>query len=164
MFYSFLANSALGIVMLFAFLVCLTDVSAALNDSSGYPFIWVFNQGMSLAGTNVLSSILIILFFGSTVAFNLSTSRQTFAFARDQGLPFSKWLARVEPNRQVPQNALLFTSAITLVLIMINIGSSTAFYALVSLNVATLMISYIFSIGSLIWTRLTNPDILPTGR
>ncbi|GAB7356825.1 hypothetical protein MBLNU459_g7703t2 [Dothideomycetes sp. NU459] len=164
MFYSFLANSVLGIAMLVAFLVCLTDVDAALSDSSGYPFIWVFSQGMSLAGTNVLTSIAIILFFGSTVAFNLSTSRQTFAFARDHGLPFSEWIARVEPNRKVPQNALFMTCAITILLTMINIGSSTAFYALVSLNVSTLMISYIMSIGTLIWTRLTNPDALPRAR
>lgn len=46
---------------------------------------------------------------------------------------------------------------------MINIGSSTAFYALASLNVATLMISYILSIGSLIWTRITRPEALPKG-
>lgn len=163
MFYSFLANSVLGIIMLLAFLACLTDVDAATNDSSGYSFIWVFNQGMSLAGVNVLSSILIIFFFGSTVAFNMSTSRQTFAFARDHGLPFSNWLARVESKRQIPQNALLLTCAITIILIMINIGSSTAFYALVSLNVATLMLSYVFSIGALIWTHLTNPEILPRG-
>ncbi|KAL1303035.1 hypothetical protein AAFC00_003347 [Neodothiora populina] len=164
MFYSFLVNSVLGIIMLVAFLVCLTDVDAALEDSSGYSFIWVFNQKMSLAGTDVLSSILIILFFGSTVAFNLSTSRQTFAFARDHGLPFSSWLARVEPMRQVPQNALFFTCGVTIVLIMINIGSSTAFNALVSLNVATLMISYVLSMGSLIWTRVTKPDLLPRAR
>lgn len=163
MFYSFLANALLGVIMLVGFLVCLTDVAGALDDSSGYTFIWVFNQGMSLAGTNVLTSIMIILYFGGTVAFNLSTSRQTFAFARDRGLPWSDWLVKVDPKRQVPQNSLYFTCGVTILLTLINIGSSTAFNALVSLNVATLMISYVFSLGSLIWTRITRPSALPPG-
>lgn len=162
MFCSFSVNSALGIVIFALFLTCLTDVSAALNDSSGYSFIWVLYH-MPRAAANLLSSILIILFFGSTLAFNLSTSRQTFAFARDHGLPWSNWLGAVEKKQQIPRNALLFTAGVTVLLTLINVGSSTAFYALVSLNVATLMISYILAIGSLIWMRLTAPDSLPKG-
>ncbi|KXL49114.1 hypothetical protein M433DRAFT_104058 [Acidomyces richmondensis BFW] len=164
MFYSFVANAVMGIAMLIAFLVCITDIDAAVNDLTGYPFMWVFRQGMNSAGQNVLACIVILLFFGSTVAFNLSTSRQTFAFARDRGLPFSDWFAKVDSRRQIPHNSIIFTCLFTFVLSLINIGSDTAWGALVSLNVSSLMITYIAAFGCIIWRRIYRPETLPIAR
>jgi len=126
---SYILNGALGLVFLISYVYMLTDLQAALDDITGYPHIWVFSQAVSPAGVVVLNVIPTVLIFAGTLSFNLSASRQTWALARDKGLPFSPWLEKVNPELQVPANAVTFTCGFTIVLSLINIGSDVAFNA-----------------------------------
>lgn len=126
---AYLMNGLLGIVFLISYMFMITDVEAALNDPTGYPHIWVFSQAVSPGGVVALNSIPTVLIFAGTLTFNLSTSRQTWAFARDRGLPFSNWIGHVDKKLQVPANAVTVTCIITIALSLINIGSDVAFNA-----------------------------------
>lgn len=159
---AYLMNGSLGIVFLISYMFMITDVDAALNDATGYPHIWVFSQAVSAGGVVALNAIPTILIFAGTLTFNLSTSRQTWAFARDKGLPFSNWIGHVDKKLQVPANAVTVTCIITVALSLINIGSDVAFNAIISLNVVALMITYVFSIGAVLHRRIRNPELLPT--
>ena len=83
MIWSFGINALMGLIFLITMLFAMTDIDAALNDPSGYPFIWVRRQSLpdSKAGVDAITAILIILSLASNISFNASTSRQTFAFA-----------------------------------------------------------------------------------
>lgn len=129
---AYFVNGALGIVFLISYMFMMTDVEAALEDATGYPHIYVFRQAVSPAATVVLNVIPTILIFAGTLSFNLSTSRQTWAFARDEGLPFSGWLGKVHPDLHVPVNSITFTCVFTILLSLINIGSNAAFNASMS--------------------------------
>lgn len=96
MMWSFGINALLGLVFLITLLFAITDINAAIEDPSGYPFIWVLKQALpeSSAGIDAITAIMIILSFASNISFNASTSRQMFAFARDGGLPLSGWIAK----------------------------------------------------------------------
>ena len=161
---SYLGNSLIGLVGLITFLFVLTDLESALDDVTGWPHIWAIQQAVGLGGTNALSFILILLIFAGTISFNLSTSRQTWAFARDRGFPFSKWLSYVHPKLQVPANAVTFTSLFTIALSLINIGSDVAFNAIISLNLVALMLTYTISIGCVLYRRIKHPELLPKAR
>ncbi|OCL03636.1 amino acid transporter [Glonium stellatum] len=161
---SYILNGALGLVFLISYMFVMTDVGAALNDPTYYPHIWVFRQAVSSGGVVALNVIPTILIFAGTVSFNLSTSRQTWAFARDKGLPFSKWIGHVDRKLEVPTNAVTITCLITVALSLINIGSNVAFNAIISLNVVSLMITYAFSIGCVLWRRWKHPELLPRSR
>lgn len=126
---SYVLNGVLGLVFLISYMYTMTDVAAALEDVTGYPHIWVFSQAVGPGGVVALNVIPTVLIFAGTLSFNLSTSRQTWAFARDKGLPFSSWLGKVDPKLQVPANAVTFTCLFTVALSLINIGSDTAFNA-----------------------------------
>ncbi|KAK3111716.1 hypothetical protein LTR53_012743 [Teratosphaeriaceae sp. CCFEE 6253] len=126
MLQSYLLNGALGIVFLITFLFSIVDLDGALNDKTGYPFLFVFRNAFSLQAVNALSAIVIVLIFAGTLSYNLSTSRQTWAFARDEGLPFASWIAKVDPKLEVPANSVAVTCIITFVLSLINIGSDVA--------------------------------------
>jgi choline transport protein len=76
---SYLLNGALGVVFLVSFLFSIVDLDGAINDDTGYPFLFVFRNAFSLPAVNVLSAIVIILIFAGTLSYNLSTSRQTWA-------------------------------------------------------------------------------------
>jgi choline transport protein len=126
---SYFLNGALGLVFLISYMFMMTDIDAALNHTTGYPHIWVFEQAVGPAAVVVLNVIPTILIFAGTLSFNLSASRQTWAFARDKGLPFSSWLGHVNKTWQVPANAVTATCAFTIILSLINIGSDDAFNA-----------------------------------
>jgi choline transport protein len=126
---AYLMNGSLGIVFLISYVFMITDVDAALSDVTGYPHMWVFAQAVGPGGVVALNAIPTVLIFAGTLTFNLSTSRQTWAFARDRGLPFSDWISHIDPKLQVPANAVTVTCLITIILSFINIGSDVAFNA-----------------------------------
>ncbi|KAI6878065.1 hypothetical protein KC334_g17396, partial [Hortaea werneckii] len=73
--------------------------------------------------------------------------------------PFSRWLKRVSIQFNVPVNAIIATGAFTIALSLINIGSTVAFNAVLSLSTTALMASYIISIGCVTRKRLTNETL-----
>lgn len=63
------------------------SLNAVLSTPTGYPFIQIFyNSTQSLAGTNTMTAIVIILSLFSNVTITAGSSRQLFAFARDKGI------------------------------------------------------------------------------
>lgn len=155
MMWSFTLNTIPAFFVLIAYMFALPDLDAALSldtNPSGFPFIYVFQQ-CSPNGTIILSIIIMLTFWAGTTASLTSTSRQCFAFARDHGLFFNTWLAKVNPKTHVPTNSVLFTMAITMLLSLINIGSTVAFNAIISLQLMALMTTYAISIGSMFWRR-----------
>jgi amino acid transporter len=164
MFWAYVLNSILGLVLIITFNFTVTDLDAALNDPTAFAFIWVFRQAVSTGGINALTIVLLVLIIASNISFNASASRQTFAFARDKGLPFSTWLGRVHPKLHIPLNAVAFTCITSCLLALINVGSATAFNAIISLQVSALMFSYIVSISCVLYRRMRHPDLLPRAR
>ena len=126
---AYMMNGLIGLVFLVSYMFMITDLDAALNDASGYPHIWVFAQAVGPGGVVALNAIPTVLIFAGTLTYNLSTSRQTWAFARDHGLPFSNWIGKVDKKLDNPANSVTFTCLITVLLSLINIGSDTAFNA-----------------------------------
>ncbi|PYI13087.1 amino acid transporter [Aspergillus japonicus CBS 114.51] len=162
--WSYFANAILALIVLITMLFATPSVEDALNDESGYPLIYVFKQATDTSGVNGLMAIILIPVILSNILFNASTARQTFSFARDLGLPFSKWTAKVDEKRKLPVNSVILTCVFSALLALINIGSETAFNAVVSLNVAALMFSYSISMSCLIWRKLYHPESLPPAR
>ncbi|KAL4976273.1 amino acid/polyamine transporter I [Aspergillus desertorum] len=162
--WGYFTNGIMAIILLIAYLFSIPSVDDALSDETGFPFLYVFKNAVSTAGVNGLTSIILIPVIFSNIFFNASTSRQTFAFARDRGLPFADWIARVDPRRKIPVNAIFLSCLISCLLSLINIGSETAFNAIISLNVAALMYSYIISISCVIYRKVRCPESLPARR
>lgn len=71
-----------------------------------------------------------------------TSSRMVYAFARDGGLPASKFFAKVHGRLQVPLNALWLTLILVIIFGCIFLGSSSAFNAIVSASVVALGITY----------------------
>jgi choline transport protein len=181
MVWGYLSNGLMGIVLVITIAFALPDLETALADQSGYPFLYAFGTAISTAGTLVLSCGLLILIFASNVGYLTGAARETYAFARDNGrcsclvdptgtdtlligLPFSGWIATVHPTLGVPANALLLTSAIAVLLALLNIGSAAAFGAIISLNTVAIMLTYALSIVCVLHRRLTAPHTLPPAR
>ena len=101
-------------------------------------------------------------FFCLQINMVMTSSRQLWAFARDKGLPFHSFLARVKLDG-LPRNAVLVTLAFTALLLLIIIGSSAAFNIILSFGNAGLFTSYITILCCIIWRRFDKTvDFPPT--
>lgn len=135
----------------------------SLTTCPGYPFIQIFyNSTRSLAATNAMTAIIIILASFSCVTIMAGSSRQLFAFARDGAIPFHRWVAYVRPGFDVPVNAVLVIFLVAALISLVNIGSTVAFNIITSLGTGTLTTSYIVCISILIWRKVTHQEMLPT--
>lgn len=64
-------------------------------------------------------------------------------------------------NWNVPFNAIYLTALFTGVICLINLGSTTAFSIMVSLNLLALVSTYMLSIGCVLLKRIRHQDLPP---
>jgi choline transport protein len=163
MIWTAIMNSSLGFVMLITFCFCLGDVESVLATATGQPHIQVmYNITQSTAGATVLASITVVMAIFGCVNNVATSSRQLFAFARDHGVPFGGFLSRVQPGWDIPLNSVIVSFGISVLLALINIGSTAAFNSIASLGTCALLSSYIISISCIFLKRWRNEPLLPT--
>ncbi|KAK5171856.1 uncharacterized protein LTR77_003492 [Saxophila tyrrhenica] len=166
MMYSTLANGGLGLAMMIAYCYVVGDFlkgTLAYSTPTGFGYIQVFfNVTGSHAGASAMCAVVIIVIIFCSTTMMATTSRQLFAFARDRGMPFSSWLAHVNPRFQLPINAIVFSFFFSALLSLINIGSTVAFNIINSVGTVALMLSYMICISCLLWRKLTKQPLLPS--
>lgn len=170
MILSILINGCLSFGMLIAVLFSAGDISeTAENSLTQYPFIEIFAAAVgSNAGAIVMTSIIVILEFFSALGSLAAASRMTWSFARDNGLPFSRYLSMIDRRTTIPVVSILVVTAFAALLALINIGNTTAFNDIVSLVLEGFYLSYLIAIGLLLWRRVRGdiaesaPESQPT--
>ncbi|KAI5777063.1 amino acid/polyamine transporter I [Geopyxis carbonaria] len=157
-------NYALGFVMTVTVMFVLgPDLESILTTTTGQPYIQVIlNATGSRTATAVMVGALAILLLFCAVNQITTSSRQLYAFARDNGLPFSKTLAHVRPGWDVPVNAVLVTLFLSTLLSLIIIGSTIAFNVITSLGQVGLVSSYIIAIACVARKRIVGEPLLPS--
>ncbi|KAK3620790.1 hypothetical protein LTR56_023202 [Elasticomyces elasticus] len=163
MMWSYTANAVIGVVVVFAYLYSIPDLEAALSSPTGFPILYVL-QSATYWGTLPIAIMLIMIATAGCIGCNASASRETFAFARDDGLPFKTWLAKVQTKSMIPLNSVLVTCIITFLLSLINIGSTIAFNAIISLQLIALMATYACSIACVLFRRMKGEHNLPSAQ
>lgn len=147
MIYTILINGAMGFAMVIALLFSMGDIDTVLTSPvslAGYPFIQIYyNAVESLSGTNAMTMVSLVIIIFANWGLMAGCSRTTWAFARDRGLPGSRFLAEVGKTSQVPFRAIMLSVVIQMLLGLINIASATAFNAFVNSAAVTLYISYV---------------------
>ncbi|KAM0294482.1 hypothetical protein ACHAPM_011129 [Fusarium culmorum] len=161
---SILVNWPLGFAFLLVVLFFMGDVTSALNTPTGFPIIQIcYNMTGSVTAATCMVSAITAMAALSTVPLITSAARVMWAFARDGGLPFSHQIAKVDKRREIPTVSILVVTFLLILLGLINIGSTTAFNAILSLAVVSLQFSYLVPIVLLIWRRLCRPETLTWG-
>lgn len=160
MIFSVVVNATMQFLYMITVLFCIGDVERV--SASTLPIIEVYYQATgSRAATNLFVFMFIFAIFVSFFNIFASVSRLVWAFSRDNGLPFSNFFAKVHPRFRMPINALCLVAICLCLLAIINIGSSTAFNAFLSLPALALYISYFFPIFFLFWRRFSSHKLSP---
>ncbi|KAL3419347.1 amino acid permease [Phlyctema vagabunda] len=161
MWWSYVLNVTMGLVMLITMLFCIGPLDAALESDA--PYLILFNNTGSTAVALTLMIILLILVFAGNITALATTSRELWAFSRDRGFPCSNWISKINRKNNVPDNSVYLTAVTSGILCLINLGSTFAFNIIVSLTLLALLSTYMISIGCVLRLRLLKQP-LPRAR
>jgi amino acid transporter len=87
-------------------------------------------------------------FMGSMVALHTAGSRTLYSFGRDKMIPGSRFAVLLSKNRKLPVFALCFTAAISIIILLVNLGAERVFSTLLQISAAGFFISYGFVVIS----------------
>ncbi|KAK7045415.1 polyamine transporter tpo5 [Paramarasmius palmivorus] len=159
MWWSYVFNVVLGIIMLITMLFCIGSLEDTLEADAPYLnlFINTGSQGVAL----FLTIILFILIFAGNITTLATVSRELWAFSRDKGFPFSRWISRMNREYDIPFNSVYISSVGAAILCLINLGSTLAFNIIVSLSLLALLSTYMISIGCVLLLRIKGEPLPP---
>lgn len=153
-------NGALGFGFLIALLFSMGDVVKVLDSPTGNPLIEIFyGATKSKRATNAAICGMVASAITSVFGLMASASRTTWAFSRDNGLPFSKQLSHVNQRRAIPINSILVTTVLLLLLGLINIWNTNAFLAIAGVATLALYFTYLMPVALLLMRRLRGDEI-----
>jgi choline transport protein len=164
MLLSIAINGTMGFAILLLVLFFMGPLDAALA-SGPFPIIHIFSliTGVNTAAASAMTSTIIISASFATFGLLTATSRILWAFARDGGTPFSTALGRLGSKSQIPVTSLLVSTGTVIILGALNIASSTAFAAILSLTIVGLNLSYLMPIALMLYCRIATPQMLTPG-
>ncbi|MCP3143322.1 amino acid permease [Pyxidicoccus xibeiensis] len=135
-FLSVAVSAVVGYVLLGAVTLAIQDLPAAAAAPNPFLYVLTTALGPTVGGALVWVAICAMWFCGlSSVT---SNSRMLFAFARDNGLPGSRWLKHVSPRFKTPSVAVWVSVAAALVVAL----WAEAYAAMVALSTLALYASY----------------------
>ena len=144
-----------GLFFIIPICVTLPPLGDVIGAPSGQaiPYIFHIVMGSPGGGLGLTFLVLGVTMFCS-ISITVAASRCTWAFARDDAIPGARLFAIVNERLGVPVWALVLVTVVQMLLGLINLGSSSAFTAFVSVGVIALAVSYAIPIGiSLLWNR-----------
>jgi len=135
-------STTFGYVMVCAFVLVMPDVGAAVKQGTGF-----FQAILAPIPGPLRFVIEILMFFINYVcglAAVTSTSRMMFAFARDGGLPGSRWMRKVNSEHRTPGIAIWVSAILAIVVTLYG----DAFSVLSAGSAVFLFISYAMPIAA----------------
>ncbi|KAJ4345590.1 GABA/polyamine transporter [Didymosphaeria variabile] len=120
----------------------VVSIDDVLNSDLGQPFAAYLIQCMPQKMVLAILSLTIIAGFSMGQGCMIAASRVTFAYARDDCFPGSKYWKRVNPTTQTPVNAVWFNCVIGILSILLIFGGSVSIGALFSIGAIAAFVAF----------------------
>jgi choline transport protein len=147
MIQSILIGIFTGLIFLVALIFSLKDIQAVITAPEG-PILRILIQATGSANAAVALLVFpVTCMLLGTFAVMTTSSRLIYAFARDQGLPFSGWLGTINPTLNVPINSLIVSAMLPAIYGVLYLASPYALNAIISASVVAVNLSYAFPIA-----------------
>lgn len=145
-------GSIAGLFFIIPITVTLPPLEDIVNAPGGQVLPYIFHRVMGSPGGGLalVFFVLVITLFCS-ISITVAASRATWAAARDEAIPLASLWARVHPGLGVPVWSLILITIIQMLLGLINLGSTSAFTAFVSVGVIALAAAYAVPIALSLW-------------
>jgi choline transport protein len=157
---SVVLGAVTGFIFMVACLFSIQDLDTVLNPPTGLPFMDLVRGAIGLQGAAVLLSLFIFNGMGQAVSVVTTSSRLTWGFARDGGLPWGTFFSEINDTWKVPARALWLQGGLIGLVSILYIFANTVLEAILSVSTVALTISYAMPILTLV---LVGRDRLPPG-
>ncbi|KAG2416537.1 hypothetical protein HFD88_007752 [Aspergillus terreus] len=155
-----LLGAVTGFIFMIVCLFCIQDVDRVIDGPTGLPFMELMLETVGLKGGAVLIALFIFNGLGQGISILTTASRLTWGFARDGGLPWSRYLAHVDPMWKAPVRSLWGQGVLIALVGILYLFANTVLEAILSVSTIALTISYGMPIAVLLWV---GRDKLPPG-
>ncbi|KAI5962875.1 hypothetical protein CANMA_003650 [Candida margitis] len=137
-----------------AIFFCIRNLDDILASNTGVPVMDIFYQATNSKAAAIGLEVLILLTaIGCNIGCHTWSARICWSFSRDNGLPLSKYWARVNTKTGTVVNAHIMSCFWVGVIGCIYLGSSTAFNSILVSCVVFLLLSYMIPTLCLIFQR-----------
>ncbi|KAF8609631.1 amino acid transporter [Ceratobasidium sp. AG-I] len=152
---SILATVGIGLVSALGYSIAIffsmSDLAGISSTTTGVPILALYQQATrSVAGAIILQVLVVLTGIGCLTACHTWQARLAWSFARDRGMPGSRYWSVVHPKLDVPLNAHVMSSTWVAVLGCLYIASTTAFNSMVTGCLVFLYISYAIPVSCLL--------------
>ncbi len=132
-----------GFVFLIAVCFCIGDINEVASTSTLVPLIQIYyDSTQSNIASCFLASMIVIIDIGAANALLAEGARSLYAFARDNGLPFSKLISTVEPRHHTPIVAIGLGALVQMAFCSIYFGTVTGFNTIIAIATQGFYLSY----------------------
>lgn len=157
---SVILGAITGFIFMLICLFCIQDIDTVINTPTGLPFMQLVQDSVGIQGTVVLMVLFTVNSLGQGISITTTGSRLTWGFARDNGLPFSKYIKQVNKKWKVPPQALLVQGFLISLVGLLYLFANTVLEAILSVATIALTISYAMPVLTLL---LVGRGKLPAG-
>ena len=95
---------------------------------------WIIESQLDTWLGKTLLALVAVAMFSATLAIQASASRVMFSMARDNRLPFGKFLSKVNKRTGTPVITGIAVSTLAILVLLVNIGQSSVFAAIASVS------------------------------
>ena len=131
-------SAIVGYVILMVLTWCIPNGDVAATAADPYPVLFIASSNLPPPLANGVALIIGGAMWLCGVASVTSMARMWYAFARDDGMPGSRWLKRVGGRHQTPVAATLVTAALSVLICLY----ASAFFVVTSISTIALYVAY----------------------
>jgi amino acid transporter len=155
-FLSVAVSAVVGYVMLLVLTWCIPNGDVAATVADPYPVLYIVSRNLGPVLSNAIAIIIGGAMWLCGLASVTSMGRMWYAFARDDGMPGSKYLKRVSGRHRTPVWAIVVTSILSVLVCLY----AAAFYVVTSISTIALYLAYVIPIFLNVRNRL-DPSLTP---
>jgi len=141
-FLSVAVSALVGYVLLLILTWCIPNGDVARTASDAYPVLQICYSNLAPFAANLIAVIIGGAMWLCGCSSITSMARMWYAFARDDGMPGSRWIKRVHPYYRTPVWSILITSALAVLICLY----AAAYSVVTSISTITLYLAYVIPI------------------
>ncbi|KAI9098892.1 amino acid/polyamine transporter I [Phlyctochytrium arcticum] len=138
--YTIVAAGIMGWALILGMNFCIDDIGAAI--ASGNAAAYVFKQSAGINGALVLLAIVVSCGWCCGIGTMAANSRAFYAFARDGGLPKSKFWTKLDTRTGMPLRLIWFSAFLVIILALPSMFSPQALSAVSGISIIGFTVSY----------------------
>ena len=125
-----------------AFVLSIPDIGAVMSGKDTDPIVTLLRAAMGSTGFRAVILVVLVSFISCLLSLQAAASRLIFAYARDQMIFGSKYLARMSPGKHVPATALIVMGAIPALIALSALWLTNAIATIISFAAVGIYISF----------------------